>query len=80
MAIFMEMFCVKIESMFAQLEFLCHLAYDVKKLFSVRGKLAYLQIFPQTHVIPRKLRGSNRRENSTSNLTCIKTQLMSKNR
>ena len=25
--------------MFAQLEFLCHLAHDVKKLFSVRGKL-----------------------------------------
>ena len=26
--------------MFAELEFLCHLAHDVKKLFSVRGKLA----------------------------------------
>ena len=25
--------------MFSQLEFLCHLAHDVKKLFSVRGKL-----------------------------------------
>ena len=25
--------------MFAQLEFLCHLVHDVKKLFSVRGKL-----------------------------------------
>ena len=26
-------------NMFAKLEFLCHLAHDVKKLFSVRGKL-----------------------------------------
>ena len=26
--------------MFAQLECLCHLAHDVKKLFGVRGKLA----------------------------------------
>ena len=26
--------------MFAHSEFVCHLAHDVKKLFSVRGKLA----------------------------------------
>ena len=39
-AILKERFCIKIESMFAHSEFLCHLAHDAKILFSVRGKLA----------------------------------------
>ena len=38
--IFIEIFGVKIESKYVFSEFLCHLAHDVKKLFSVRGKLA----------------------------------------
>ena len=70
-AIFMEMFLVKSKvSVFAQLEILCQLAHDVKKLFSVRGKLIVFSDL-SSNLSDIRTTGRLEWEKSTSNLVVI---------